>query len=394
MNNRERNLAILVGSLLFIVFGYQIVQGFVLSPMARKKTLIERKRQENRLMVEQISLLQEQEQTVTQWKGQSLPPDHQIASNRYQEWLLQMVSRAAFKRPNIAPERRARNDSSNRLFSKHPFTIRANTSLKGLVTFLYEFYRTPLLHKITQINVLPDRRRSRSGGLNVMIRLEGVAIGDIPKRSILIDPDIENKEIATLAFTDFDSYQSIVDRKMFSPYQAPPPEREETPPVTVDHSANYRLTFVGSRVLENREIPEAWLHSEPQDETLYLKDGEDFEIPGFRAKVVRIGKREITLKMESGTRLLKLGKNLGELESLEGDATTSNTPSNDEGGQDESGQDEDGQDEDGQNEDGQDEDGQDEDGQNEDGQDEDGQDEDGQDEDGQNEDGQNEDGQP
>ncbi|MEE2737352.1 MAG: hypothetical protein VX435_03945, partial [Planctomycetota bacterium] len=291
MNNRERNLAILVGGLLFIVFGYQIVQGFVLSPMARKKTLIERKRQENRLMVEQISLLQEQEQTVTQWKGQSLPPDHQIASNRYQEWLLQMVSRAEFKRPNIAPERRARNDPSNRLFSKHPFTIRANTSLKGLVTFLYEFYRTPLLHQITQINVLPDRRRSRSGGLNVMIRLEGVAIGDIPKRSILIDPNIENKEIATLAFTDFDSYQSIVDRKMFSPYQSPPPEREEAPPVTVDHSANYRLTFVGSRVLENREIPEAWLHSEPQDETLYLKDGEDFEIPGFRAKVVRIGKR-------------------------------------------------------------------------------------------------------
>ena len=55
MNNRERNLAILVGSLLFIVFGYQIVQGFVLSPMARKKTLIERKRQENRLMVEPVS---------------------------------------------------------------------------------------------------------------------------------------------------------------------------------------------------------------------------------------------------------------------------------------------------------------------------------------------------
>ena len=343
MNNRERNLAILVGSLLFIVFGYQIVQGFVLSPMARKKAMIERKRQENRLMEEQISLLQEQEQTVTQWKDQSLPPDHQIASNRYQEWLLQMVSRAEFKRPNIAPERRTRNDPSNRLFSKHPFAIRANTSLKGLVTFLYEFYRTPLLHKITQINVLPDRRRSRSGGLNVMIRLEGVAIGDIPKRSILIDPDIENKEIATLAFTDFDSYQSIVDRKMFSPYQAPPPEREEAPPVTVDHSANYRLTFVGSRVLENREIPEAWLHSEPQDETLYLKDGEDFEIPGFRAKVVRIGKREITLKMESGTRLLKLGKNLGELVSLEGDATTSSTPSNDESGQDKDGQNEDSQ---------------------------------------------------
>ena len=197
---------------------------------------------------------------------------------------------------------------------------------QGLVKFLYEFYRTPLLHQITQINVLPDRRRGRSGGLNVMIRLEGVAIGDIPKRSTLIDPDNEDKEIATLAFTDFDSYQSIVDRKMFSPFQAPPPEREETPPVTVDHSANYRLTFVGSRVLENREIPEAWLHSEPQNETLYLKDGEDFEIPGFRAKVIRIGKREITLRMESGTRLLKLGKNLGELESLEEEVAPSSTP--------------------------------------------------------------------
>ena len=47
--------------------------------------------------------------------------------------------------------------------------------------------------------------------------------------------------------------------------------------------------------------------------------------------------------MESGTRLLKLGKNLGELVSLEGDATTSSTPSNDESGQDKDGQNEDSQ---------------------------------------------------
>lgn len=57
-------------------------------------------------------------------------------------------------------------------------------------------------------------------------------------------------------------------------------------------------TFV-SAIVSGRGGPEAWIRSRTDGETLYLKEGQDFEIGSIKAKIVRINLREDFVELES-----------------------------------------------------------------------------------------------
>jgi hypothetical protein len=372
MKRRELILSAIVLALLVVVAGRVLVRRLLFDPIADKRHQVELLREERDLKARQVQQLAAAEKTLRRWRRQSLPPDVKLAPTMYLAWLTAQGEKAGFSGLEVSPTgSRTTNRGKEVVYYRYPCRIKGITTLAGLVDFLYAFYRAPLLHQVQQINISPAGRRA-AGQSDVMILVDGLALVDadqwiiVPNQTEAESVTLENAvdanvyigrrereyalqqqlskfanhrlvplartklipdappssdqaadaataDVSRLALADRDAYAPIVERNIFAPYAAPQAEPEGP-----DEALYYRLTAVRAVVRPGREVPEAMLYSPLDDDYVALRAGDEFEVADVRGRVVSIGLREVTLEIDQQRRLLRLGRNLRQLEALPG----------------------------------------------------------------------------
>lgn len=122
---------------------------------------------------EQVRLARAQKQW-DDWQVRSLPPDPLDAQRLYQRWLTDLAQGAGFENLTVTPERRT---SRNEIYTTVDVSVSGEARLEQLCVFLYRFYRTDLLHRVTNLN-LQGKDNQSDPVLKVSLTAEGLALVD------------------------------------------------------------------------------------------------------------------------------------------------------------------------------------------------------------------------
>jgi len=101
----------------------------------------------------------------------SFPTNAVQARDQYQIWLTQMLEFCNVHDPRVTVGRY--NHPRNSGLATQEFSVQGQFSLLDLTQFLYEFYWTPFLHRISLLNIVPQ---AHSELLQVTMTIEGLTI--------------------------------------------------------------------------------------------------------------------------------------------------------------------------------------------------------------------------
>jgi hypothetical protein len=122
---------------------------------------------------EQVRLARAQRQWKD-WRARSLPPDPLDAQRLYQRWLTDLAQGAGFENLSVTPESRT---SRNEVYTTVEVSVSGEARLEQLCVFLYRFYRTDLLHRVTNVN-LQAKDNQGDPTLKISLTAEGLALVD------------------------------------------------------------------------------------------------------------------------------------------------------------------------------------------------------------------------
>jgi hypothetical protein len=266
---------------------------------------------------------------IAEWRRRSLPADPQLARTQYQNWLLELATRAKLQRPKVESsdgrptkvalprgEGRAAPASgadagSVTVYVALPFLLQCDGSLDQLTEFLYGFYSAGHLHRIRRLNIKPAEKEEKK--LELTIGIEAISLPDADRRDKLT--------LVTggrLAPTELAPHRkAIVDRNLFAPYKPPPPppvaRREERPapppepPKKIDAFDPSKYAYVMAIVSDGGQR-EVWLRSRIKDEKLPLRQGQRFEIGPMKGTVTRIEERRVEIESDGKRWTIALGE--------------------------------------------------------------------------------------
>lgn len=224
------------------------------------------------------------------WEEQSLPANPQLARSLYQNWLVEVVERAGFEKPNVdSGEAVAKAGAYQRL----PFSVRGRATLGELTKFLYEFYRADFLHQVQRLNITPV-----AGGeeLDLSLTVEALALPGATRDTL--NPR-RSARLASDSLADY--HQPLTERNVFS-----------TGGEAFDPADFAFLTAI----LEIDGQAEAWFTVRTTGEILKLRSGQSFEIGQFHGVVVEIEDQDLVIDSDDERWLLTLGENLSQATAL------------------------------------------------------------------------------
>ena len=209
MNQRERVLAIAVGSL-GVLLGGQYGLTVVRKQFEIKQAQVEKltKEVDDKQMIIDEGIFSSTK--LQQLKPSSLPTDVELARKQYIEWLDATVH-SVFKNPVVG------NKDPRPIagaYTKHDFTVAAIGNLDQVVSLLTKVYEKNYLHRIKglKIGVVPQ-----SGELRLDMEIEVAALFDADRKQN--PPTTPAKKLAKLP----EEYAAtIVRRNIFGPENQPP----------------------------------------------------------------------------------------------------------------------------------------------------------------------------
>lgn len=150
---------------------------------------------------------------ISDFELQSLPGDPTLARSLYQGWLLEMAEeKIQFNGVKVGPlPSRPVGD----VYYQHAFSVNCQGDLEQLTEFLYNFYSTGFLHRISRLHVKPV---GKSKLLTLAITVDAISLNSAPNVKKLAPPPSQR-----LSGVDLETYKaSILNRNMFSPANKAP----------------------------------------------------------------------------------------------------------------------------------------------------------------------------
>lgn len=211
MNQRERNLALIVGALLLVTAGMFTWDWVSSAFQQRNRALAALDQQiEEKQQIERDG--QRAAKRLRTYQTQSLPSNVESARSLYEAWLLNLVTDVDLAAPTVdgvaAP---ARKD----VYTQVAFRIGGKGNLQQVTRFLHQLYCANHLHRIKKMILKPV---GDSGQLAV----------DVQVQALVLPGAADSKELQTtpsqrLALADLASYErTIVRRNPFAPANQPP----------------------------------------------------------------------------------------------------------------------------------------------------------------------------
>ncbi|MGI6400870.1 MAG: hypothetical protein ACOX0A_01965 [Thermoguttaceae bacterium] len=221
----------------------------------------------------------------------SFPTSRPDAALQYELWLSQMLDFCNMSDAQIS--RLAYQTPRNSGMAIQNFRVVAQCDMIDLVQFLYEFYWTPFLHRITTLDITPDENSEK---LNTTMTIQGLTIlyrlhqnQPYPLEKQLPNADQSNMQ-QQLASGPFAAYKQMGDVDVFRAVRT-----------GIDPTSLTILTGVptitndaGDSVTVSR-----WNLSS-EGKTISLQTGEELKIGSFVATIADIDENFVVLRQNNG----------------------------------------------------------------------------------------------
>lgn len=310
----DQRQKILVGALVGVLVLWQgsgAVWGLVFGPYNDRYSQIEILDQQLGKKQKAQRELEIAERRMRLFERRSLPAEPAVASTLYHHWLLDLAGKHEFERLVVTPKRIGVS-FANQTFVPIPVSISAECTTEQLCHFLYEFYRTDLLHKVKHLGI-ESTEFSKDPKLKVVLDIEGLSLIKSPPRNRLFADKQEQQVAATMAKREFSEFERLIDKNHFvRGYNGPPkpPVLPSPPPPPFDSAPHVKL--VACVEVEGASA-EAWLFDQSANKQVILSKGSSFEIAGVRGNVTDVAKDFVLLKVDQKDFRLELGSSLKEL---------------------------------------------------------------------------------
>lgn len=241
----------------------------------------------------------------------SLPTNPQNARIEYQIWLEQMLEFCNLSEPQAKIGRYTPNPATKT--ATQEYSVKARCTTNQLTQFLYEFYWTPFLHRITLLDMKPIEN---SDELDVAMTIQTMSLGYKEKRDVATASDevaaetaralaqyaafpktdklpLETTPTRVLSSGPLAAYRPFAETELFRAVRA-----------GVDSADFARLTGT-PEVTDDRGTPtrfSRW-HVATEDRTITLKAGDRLQIGSVDADVVEIADDIVILRQNDDERL-------------------------------------------------------------------------------------------
>lgn len=309
-NQREKTLAAVLGGAVILVLGFQMVDTWLLQPVNVVRSQVAAKAAKNEQLERDLQLVEHAQKNLVAVQGQSLPADPATASLVYQDWLLDRVQDARLNDAVVTPGRAIIEEGVGH---RIPFTIQAEAGLRQIGRFLDDFYRTPVLHRITFLKI--DSAGSRTSvNRRLTVTLEALALAgaegrdSLPRPSRAVDRQWNHPALETY-FARTDPFRRMVIKPASPPALVKStPKRPAKETSRIDPLASVRLV---ASVL-NGDSRKAWFFDTRTDQKFILAVGEELKVTGFTGRIVEVEADSITLAANDVSHTAQLGQTLRE----------------------------------------------------------------------------------
>ncbi|MCL2348017.1 MAG: hypothetical protein FWC50_07105 [Planctomycetaceae bacterium] len=302
-----RNLIILAGIMIFssIYFGRWAYLTQYSKPRNDLLAKIETAKADQQKFKSTIAI---QTQTIKNLSSQnypyrSLPWPVDFAENRYQTWLLEVGQFCHFE--NFSVDKQGRR--ATQTYCILPYQLNARTSFDQLSRFLYEFYWSPYLHKITQMNITPVENTDL---VNVSMRIEAIVLlSKVPANAPYpLTNQFPVGHWSRLSSGLLETYTEPIDARNLMQFVRG----------GVDASDFTRLTainYIGNE-------PEIWLSNQTNDTTIRAKVGDQIRVGSFIGKIVEVLEQDVVFETPGSSSrvsmrwLVTLGESLNQATAL------------------------------------------------------------------------------
>lgn len=317
--NLDKRQKMLVGALAGILFLWQgsgVLWSIFFGPFDQRYTQIAALDEQLKKKKDAKFQLDMTERRTRIWERRSLPPSPDVASPLYHHWVLDLAGKHHFEKLTVTPKRIS-TATTSAVFTRIPISVTAECKMDQLCQFLYDFYRTDLLHKVTQLSIESLDFRANPT-FKVSLELEGLSLKSAASRTTLFAGKQETAVSDAMAKKTLADYKPLIDGNRFvrgyngPPKPPAPPTPPPPPPAPFDSSPH--IFLVASLEVDGQ--PEAWLYDRTTNERTVLSQGKEFEISGVKGQVLEIGKRFVKLKVKDKEWRLEVGDNLKQMSEL------------------------------------------------------------------------------
>lgn len=314
MTNREKNLAILVAAL---VVGWAGWSGWTTHQAAydqRASAVIDAQNALDKARDEERRVKEAALEKLASYQERSLPTNLQVAQQEYRAMLLGAMQEAGLEIDDVTnTERRPGGEA----YTSLGYAAKAEGDLPAVTKFLYAFYDSPLLHKMTMLKLVP-----RDGG-RLQINFNATALSVAGAE---IEAGTPQGESGRPLLGGVDKYlASIPARDVFSRYVPPPPprppaqpvvRRDPPPPPKFDDAAHAVVTGI----VQAGDRLQAWITVRTTGEVLRLSEGDELQVGQLEGKIESVSAKQIIVQTGGERYATPLGANLRDGVKLEGDA--------------------------------------------------------------------------
>jgi hypothetical protein len=181
MQRREKLLAAILVAGIVMWQGGPLLSRAIFEPIDVRNAELDSLDQSIALkQTDQIAVARSERQ-LADWRSRSLPPDPLVAQRLYQEWLTDLAQNAGFSNLKVTPQRRTQRDDA---FTTVEVAVTAEATLDQVSLFLYRFYRTDLLHRVSSMD-LQSKQNQGNPPLKFTLTAEGLSLSAAPPRNRL-----------------------------------------------------------------------------------------------------------------------------------------------------------------------------------------------------------------
>ncbi len=331
--NLDKRQKILVGCLagfLFLWQGSGVLWGIVFGPFDQRSSQIASLDVELKKKQDAKFQLDITERRTRQWERRSLPPNADVASPLYHHWVLDLANKHRLAKLTVTPKRLS-SAISNQVFTRIPVSVTAECKMDQLCQFLYDFYRTDLLHKVTHLGI-ESLDFKANPLLKVSLELEGLSLKSAPSRTTLFAGKQETSVSDAMSKKSLADYKSLTASNRFvrgynGPPKPPAPPVKAAPPgpPPTPFDSSPHVILAGYSQVDDLP-PQAWFYDRTINQDTVLKPGTDFEIAGVKGKVLEIHPRFVKLKIKDKDWRLEVGDSLKQMTEIKPEAPASTTP--------------------------------------------------------------------
>jgi hypothetical protein len=253
---------------------------------------------------------------MERWQKRSLPADPEKAASLYKAWLMDKASAAGLTIINMQEAQTARPAGN---VSALGYRMQASGSLSSVVSMLYEYYRSPLLHQITLLRLT---RPPGASDIQVTFQSEALIVPGANATDKLPEGDSKRPKLGSLA-----EYQkSLRERDLVNVYTKPkppaPPRGDPPAPPKFDDAE--QAYFSGA--VSNGDGMQAWINVRTTGETLHVSAGDPVKVGALEGQIVSIEPRSLVWQTGDKKFRVPLGESLRKGKELSADGSPVSRP--------------------------------------------------------------------